>query len=284
MKLDTSSYYPTPHLDDDDNPYMPGHSDSGMPEKDPAVEPALESADEASCEVKAAGIVTETDDSYPDLPPTAAESAITNISNWLSWIFVPLLMPVYAAVLAFGLSVLNFTGLGTRIVFTLIILAFNVAIPALLIFFLKKLGFVHDIGLNERNERFIPYVICILCLIGTAIFLSFKSAPQWFVMFYLGGAAAGIVEVIINRWWKISVHAAGISGIVALLTYLLAHDFTMPGARTWLIIAIVIAGLLGSARVWLGRHTVWQVLAGYAVGFAAVYIMMLFSPSSPAIL
>ena len=37
-----------------------------------------------------------------------------------------------------------------------------------------------------------------------------------------------------------------------------------------LLIAIGLSGILGTARVWLGRHTAWQVIAGYAVGFLSV--------------
>ena len=46
-----------------------------------------------------------------------------------------------------------------------------------------------------------------------------------------------------------------------------------PELFGWLIAPIIVSGLLGSARVWLGRHTVWQVLAGYAVGFCSVFFL-----------
>lgn len=269
MKLDTSSYYPKSHLDDDDagNGYMPHAGNEASVSSEQSAEPSRRPA--------GGEVPAPAPESTPDLPPTEAEAVVTRFSNILSWVLVPILMPVYASILAFNLSVLSFTGVGTRIVFTLIVMAFNMAVPAVLILLLKKLGIVRDVGLNNRDERFIPYLICIACLIGTALFMAYKGAPAWFVMFFFGGAAAGIVEVVINRWWKISVHAAGIAGIVAMLVHLMIFDYTMPGIQTWLVISLVLAGLLGSARVWLGRHTVWQVLAGYAVGFAAVYLMML---------
>lgn len=265
MKLDTSTYYPDSPLED--LPDSVGTESSGA-----------EGQNSDSEKPK----TTETPETFgsPEPPASPLDTVITAISHILSWVFVPLLMPVYASILAFNYSMLSFTGLGTRWMFALIIFIVNVAIPSVLVLILKKIGVVQDVGLNNRQERFFPYVICILALIGTSLFLSFKGAPQWLVMFYMGAAAAGIVEVIINRWWKISVHAAGIAGIVALLTYLLIHEFSMPGIQGWLIASIAIAGLLGSARVWLGRHTVLQVLAGYAVGFGVVYLMMLTAPAS----
>lgn len=267
MKLDTSSYYPKSPLDDD--PDMPAAESERQAEPVMAEpEPQESAADATPAEAATPG---------PDLPPTEVESAVTSASHVLSWVLVPLLMPVYGVMLAFGLSILSFTGFGTRVAFTAIVAAFNVAIPAVLVLLLKKLGFVKDVGLNEQKERFLPYVICILCLMGTALFMAYKRAPEWLTMFFLGGALAGIVEVIINRWWKISVHAAGIAGIVALLIHMMLGEYAAPATQVWLLISVGLAGLLGSARIWLGRHTLGQVLAGYAVGFSGVFFMMMLS-------
>lgn len=260
MKLDTSSYYPKSHLDDDGD-------DSPVFSESTAADSSPESCPEPSSEA-----VHE-----PDLPPSELEAGITQLSHFLSWVLVPLLMPVYGIMLAFGLSILSFTDFSVRLTFTAIVLGFNVVIPSLLVLLLKKLGLVQDVGLNGQQERFIPYIVCIACLIGTALFMHFKGAPTWLFMFFFGGAAAGIIEVIVNRWWKISVHAAGIAGIVALLLRMfMAGDYMSPATQWWLIVSVGLAGMLGSARIWLGRHTLMQVLAGYAVGFCSVFFMMSF--------
>lgn len=273
MKLDTSSYYPKSSIDHSD--YMPAseRNKADVPDFGSDHDPLQEDSD-MSDESSPQEPEIPTSDG-PELPPTETETVITAFAHFLSWVFVPLLMPVYAAVLAFSYSVLAFTGLGTRLMFLLIILLVNVAIPSILVLALKKIGLVKDVGLNNQKERLIPYLAGIICLIGTAVFLGLKEAPSWIVMFYFGGAVAGVIEVIVNFWWKISVHAAGIAGIVALLTYLLISDFTLPGTQTWLLVSIGVAGLLGAARIWLGRHSLGQVLAGYAVGFGAVFLMML---------
>lgn len=163
--------------------------------------------DDTECEP---GLVFREED---DVPPGEAENFITAVAHVLSWVLVPLLMPVYGVMLSFGLSILVFTSYGVRLAFTGIVAGFNVVIPAVLVLVLKKFGMIHDIGLNGRKERFLPYIVSILCLVGTALFMHFKAAPVWLVMFFFGGAVAGVIEVIINRWWKISVHAAGIAGL-----------------------------------------------------------------------
>lgn len=267
MKLDTTGYYPSSPLDEEA---------STTPDQQPAAEEssayqsAIASAEESTPR-------PETPDPMPiaagDM--TEGERFLTGVSNFLSWIFVPLMMPVYGAIIAFTLSILSFNMLSVRMLFIGLVAGINLMLPISVIIILKRVGVLSDYGVNRRSERSLPYLIGIVCLIATAVLLYFKHAPLWFVAFYVGGALAGIIELLVNLRWKISAHAAGVAGVVALLSYLVLYDFTLPSAFGWLVGAVAIAGLVGSARILLGKHSVWQVLAGYAVGFAAVYIPLL---------
>lgn len=272
MKLDTSSYYPKSQFDDSDFDNASGPESEATPQ---------EAATPETPKSHAPVLVTASDEEDSDTgfekpepePEGALAESLTRLSNVLSWVFVPLLMPVYGTILAFSTSILAFVSPGTQFAFTLIVAAFNLIAPAIIFALLKKMNVISDIGLNKRRERTLPYAICILCLLGTAVFMWSKGAPLWLVMFYGGGAAAGLVELVVNRWWKISVHAAGMAGVVALLIRILVSGYPRPGIMIWIIIAVIATGMLGSARVWLGRHTVTQVMAGYAVGFLAVYLL-----------
>ena len=202
---------------------------------------------------------------------TPLERMVTRCANILSWVFVPLLMPVYGILLIFSLSFLSYAPFHTKLVFTLIVFGANFLVPMLLVLILKKMCMIDDIGLNGRKERLIPYIISIICLAGTGLFLYIKSAPVWVAMFYAGGALAALINLIVNFRWKISAHAAGIAGLVAMLIQVIKEGPSAPGMVWWIAGAIVIAGLLGSSRIWLGRHTLMQVLAGSAVGFLSVW-------------
>ena len=267
MKLDTTGYYPSSPLDEEA---------STTPDQQPAAEEssayqsAIASAEESTPR-------PETPDPMPiaagDM--TEGERFLTGVSNFFSWLFVPMMMPVYGAIIAFTLSILSFNMLSVRVLFIGLVAGINLMLPISVIIILKRVGVLSDYGVNRRSERSLPYLIGIVCLIATAVLLYFKHAPLWFVAFYIGGALAGIIELLVNLRWKISAHAAGVAGVVALLTYLVLYDFSLPSAFGWLVGAVAIAGLVGSARILLGKHSVWQVLAGYAVGFAAVYIPLL---------
>ncbi len=274
MPIDTSSYYPevpSPNGDDSYSLNKRGGGLFGPSEPDPKPsEP--ESQPKSFPEPESSTPPTHIKGSKDD-PESPVEKVITGISHFLSWALVPLLMPVYGLILAFGLSVLDVAPMGMRVNFTLIVAGITCVIPMILVILLKKLGVVQDLGLNNRNERAIPYIIMIVAYGITAWFMASRHAPLWLSMFFAGGAAAALVNLIINFEWKISAHAAGIAGVAALLIRIAKDGYAEPEIFTWLLIIIGLAGILGSARVWLGRHTVWQVVAGYAVGFCAVFFL-----------
>lgn len=286
MKLDTSSYYPKSPLDDEPDPdhsaYMPGHSSdpepsgsdqpsSEQPEQpDSPASPAVLPDQRGAVQFQAEGLASSVS---PDLPPTRREQLADNFSTAVSWLMSPLLMPVYGIVMVFMLTVYSYVPMGIKLGFTLIVAGVTIILPMLTVLLLKHLGMVSEIGLNNQKERTIPYLITILCMGGTAVFLAMKGFPLWVVMFYAGGALAGLIEAIINNWWKISAHGAGVAGLVAMLVRMSHTPMVNPDVLTWLIVAVACAGLTGSARLWLGRHTLEQVLAGYAVGFCSVYFL-----------
>lgn len=275
MKLDTSGYYPRSPLGDEPEE-APQREESTVPAGTrPAAEPAT--AEKPERQEKQEPERRENTPRRPgkDDAPTAGERFATVISTAISWLMVPLMMPVYGILLIFGLSILTYIPTTPKVMFTLIVAAINVVIPSLLVVTLRRMGVVQDLGLNGRRERLIPYIITAVCLAGTAWLLWQKHFPLWVSMFYAGGALGAVVELIVNLRWKISAHAAGIAGVVALLIRMQHEAYVDPRLFTWLIVSIACAGLVGSARLWLRRHTLAQVLAGYAVGFCSVYFLTL---------
>lgn len=277
MSIDTSSYYPeVPSPDGKDNFSLnnrkgglfgtepePTPDSSGDPdEEQPSPSPESGQQPAPSSKYK-----SKDDDS------SVWDKVADGVSHFLSWALVPLLMPVYGLMFAFGLSILDVAPLGMRIRFTLVAAAICVLVPIILILLLKKMGLIEDVGLNQQKERLIPYIITLVCFGGTAWFMAAKGAPLWLSLFFAGGALATLICTIVNFWWKISAHAAGIAGVVALLIRIEKDASAEPELFFWLILTIALTGLLGSARVWLGRHTVWQVLAGYVVGFCCVFFL-----------
>ncbi len=200
---------------------------------------------------------------------------IDRISNIMSWILVPLLLPVYATMILLWFTPLDQLPLSVKWGFTSIVALISTFIPMILVIILKRFGIVEDLGLNGRKERLIPYIISICSFIAIAWFLYHKGMPLWINLFFMGGALAGFINMLVNFRWKISAHAAAASGVVALILIMDKHGIRNIDPGLLLVISVALCGLLGSARVWLGRHTSAQVICGYIVGFLSVYLIQL---------
>lgn len=272
MPIDTSSYYPEvnpPQGEKNGDSFNGVHDSLFGKSNTPSLEPN-DKEDKLNSPENQGTLNTPTKDN----DNFGWEKCVTLFSHFLSWIFVPLIIPVYGIIFIFRLSVLDVipADLQTAVIF--VIAGINFLAPMLLIYVLKSLKLIEDVGLNGQKERAIPYIITALCYGGSAWFVASRGAPVWVAMFFVGGVVASLINFAINFKWKISAHAAAIAGLVALLIRLQRDVAVEPQLFVWLIITVGCVGLLGSARVWLGRHTVWQVLAGYAVGFCSVFFMM----------
>ena len=67
---------------------------------------------------------------------------------------------------------------------------------------------------------------------------------------------------------------AGIGGITGTL---LAISFRMAMNPTLLISGVIlVAGILGTVRMYLGKHSLSQILAGFTLGLGVLYLIVLF--------
>ena len=195
------------------------------------------------------------------------------ISEILSVLFSPLLVPTYGMIMAAFLTILRYLPVNLLCTAVGITFVITCLIPVSIIMALFRSGMVSDPGLNERKERYLPYGAVVLCYLGCGFFFFKASAPLWLPMFFAGAALATVINVAVNYGWKISAHAAAMGGLVALLFRIVASHYALYNMNLWLSTVIILAGAVMTARVYLGRHTLRQVLAGCANGFICVYLM-----------
>ncbi len=145
-----------------------------------------------------------------------------------------------------------------------------VAAPALLLGFGVRRGWWSDLDVSQLHERrtYMPWVLAAAGL-ASALAWGFGFPPplKWSIdsiFFWL------VISVAVGVAWKISLHAGGSTGIVALAYIILGWRWGL--ALTWVPIAV------GWARVRLACHTPFQVLAGAVAGGAAVTVVWLVHP------
>lgn len=198
---------------------------------------------------------------------------MNKISHLFSWVLSPVLIPTYAVFIALWVTALAVLPVGLRLNVTLMTFLLTCVIPVVAIILLYKMKLISSPGLNNQKERYIPYVITAICYLGAAWYMFRIHAPSWLYMFMIGGAIAAAVSCVVNIWWKISAHLAAMGGLVALLFRILSDGIYICNMWVIISVAILLTGILGSARIQLKCHTFWQVIAGAANGFFWVYLL-----------
>jgi len=193
-----------------------------------------------------------------------------NFHKVISLIFQPLLMPTYAMILLMNMDIFSALPLRWRLIAIIGTFIFTGVLPALPIWLLMKKGEVNDLFISKREERTMPYLFSFMAYVFWALFMwRTLQFPIFIVAMGMGSAISIFIIVFINLKWKISAHMAGVGGLCGAVFGVCYRTAINP---VWLIaIILFISALVAFARLELKAHTPGQVLAGYVVGFIAVF-------------
>lgn len=199
------------------------------------------------------------------------------LSRILSTLFSPILIPTYGIIFIMCFSYISFLDVSTKLGVIGMTFLLTAILPFAIISILYKLGKISDIGVNQQKDRLIPFIASIICYISFTIYLYTVSAPIWMIAFAVGATIAAVITCIINLWWKISGHCTGMGGLIALSFIITAGGIYAPGVNPMLLFSVIVllAGIVGSSRLILNRHTLGQVIAGTANGIISMFIALL---------
>lgn len=144
---------------------------------------------------------------------------------------------------------------------------YGFVIPIIYFVYLRKHKKIIDNDASEKEQRTGPYAV--------GVFLSFLAMVS---IYFVGGSMTSILiwsiyltttlfMIVINKFWKISAHAIGIS--IPVGAYLFLNDYTNMGI-------ILLIFLISWARLKLKVHTFAQVLAGGILGFFYTTFVLIF--------
>lgn len=186
------------------------------------------------------------------------------IARIISTIFVP---PSLTLII-FTFFAFHFENDSVKITETILIsLILGFISPISIYFILKRKGKIIDVDASIKEERTLPYIVAtFFYLLGLAMMikigLNIVIIAFWFC--YISNT---LITIIINKHWKISAHAMGITGPIT------AMYFAM-GLNSILFIPLII--LVGWSRIELKCHTFFQVAAGILLAFVSTFSQMYF--------
>ena len=143
---------------------------------------------------------------------------------------------------------------------------FSSFITVITVLFLKITGKISDVDASQKEQRLLRLFLDVLYAEFGFIVLNILSEGdlvRGLVFCYMTNT---IVIIVITKYWKISIHAAGVAGP---LTALWIHGIHSP------FIVIFIVVLLGWARIILKAHNIAQVLTGFILGSFLTWIQLI---------
>lgn len=186
----------------------------------------------------------------------------------ISYVFHPLLMPTYTVMVLMWMAPPVLRPIGENLYFNvlLIVTVTSFFLPVLMLSVLKATRLIPDFYLEDRKSRIAPFLF-VLVIYGVSAYMFFNQF-NFAKIFYVAYSATLLLIlwlVLINFFWKISIHSASVAGVFGII-YAVQLKFPEVDLLGAMAVVLLMAGVVGSSRLALQQHTYPQVLAGLALG------------------
>jgi hypothetical protein len=198
---------------------------------------------------------------------------IRMVAHILSYVFHPLFIPLYVAYFLVYIHPAYFAGFSNRAFFVALsrhnvmfqVLLNAVLFPFVFVLLLKALGFIESIFMRNQKDRILLYISSMICFFWT--YYAFRQQPEIpriMVAFMFGVFISSSAALIANIYYKVSMHAIGMGGMLGLLLVVMQqNNMLMTGP---LFFAFIIAGAVCTARMIVSDHTPKEIYAGLIIG------------------
>ena len=185
----------------------------------------------------------------------------------ISYVFHPLFLPTYVFFWLLLRFPYEFAGITPMALFARKITVFwmTAFFPAFAVFLLWRLKFIDSIYLKTQRERIAPYIISMI-FYWWMWYLSrnFTDQPVVLKFYFFSIFIATTAGLMCNTFFKISMHAMGVGGLLVFAVFTAFYYKLYLGAD--LSIVMIIAGMVCTVRLILSEHSNFEIYAGLVVG------------------
>jgi membrane-associated phospholipid phosphatase len=199
------------------------------------------------------------------------------LAQVLSVLLHPLLIPTYLFCIVLYLlppSVVTFP-VERRWAIVVLVFCSTFIIPGLGTYFLYRQGHVGGLTLEHRPERNLPFFFTAVCF-GVTSYIFYQEAYFDRLFFYIMTliTLSVFLTFLFSFRWKISAHAVGVGGALGIL-FLLNKLLPENQLLYIIVVAIILTGLVLSARLALDAHSPAEVYSGFLLGFSLSFGMLM---------
>ena len=196
------------------------------------------------------------------------------IAQFFSLVFHPLIIPTLGFLLlmnsGFYFSMMSFEGKK----FLLIIIFLSTFLLPVLSLGLLSFNKHFDATMSKSTDRVLPLFMSAIYYYLGYYYLGRLDVYPIYRDFLLATILIILMLLLISMKWKISNHMAGIGGLIGAV---IALSFRMGINSSMLLCGLIIlAGILGTARLILKKHSQLQIYAGFFLGFMVNYLIIIY--------
>lgn len=203
---------------------------------------------------------------------------LKNLANIISVVFHPLLMTtlLVATLYLFAPTSILPINEDSILLILLMVLILTFILPLLSVGMLKLTKSISSIHLHNRKERVMPFFFIAVYYGLTTYFFSERLVLGNALVVLLASITATIFLIaVISMFFKISAHTTGTAGVLGF--FIAIHIRYLDSLLFWPIIAaLILHGVVSSARLYLATHDPKEVhfgaLLGFIINFGAAYI------------
>lgn len=192
----------------------------------------------------------------------------------ISMIFTPFYLPLIGIALLFTLSYMSMLPIQYKLLVVAIVYLLTILIPSFLIHLYRRYRGWNMLQLGHKRHRLVPYIISMACYLICIWLMNMQHIYHFIVIIVIAALIIQAVSLLVNIWWKISTHTAAIGGVTgALMAFAELFRFNPVW---WLCLALLLSGVLGTARIILRQHSLGQVVAGFFIGAVCAFFSILY--------
>ena len=201
-----------------------------------------------------------------------ADKTMLRVARITSIVFTPFSIPFLAFLVLFLFSYLRIMPILYKGIVLGIVYCFTILTPTITIFLFRKInGFARQ-ELSERKKRYVPILLTIISYVFCLLMMRKLNIPWYMTGIIFVSLVISIICILVNLKWKLSEHMAGAGAVIGGLVAFSALFSYNP--VWWLCLFILVAGVLGTARIILRHHTLGEVMGGFAVGLICSLLVL----------
>ncbi len=213
------------------------------------------------------------------------------VARVFSFVFHPLFVLTYMTLILLWTNPFSFGWRHIAEADTLLIILVmsTITMPGLAVLMMKGLGWVNSFEMETQAERIGPFLVAGVMYLSLYLHITrAETFPVSLRVAVLGSLISLWGCFFLNNFLKISLHAAGMGGLVAMVAltrWVFGYDEAQIGlmggknlvipVNVLLYTVILIAGVVCTSRLIVRAHQRKDIYTGFILGFASIMISWL---------